>query len=257
MKFPFLLGGVPMDATSVRLRHHRAILAAFVALVSLTMVTAPAVAENTTSDSEQPAPELRKERVYFHCADDTMQYQNVAKRRGNMPSWDTAPPVGTTEEGAGCRYLEVNSATREAEWTGTFTGNLRHMTIITHRIPGAFEQFYMNGRPNGTWYEVTVDGYTCSFGVPRFDQELEDPEMDRIELTLAGFPYVKYQSEPGEGETVRNIRVRMFNYPHPLIGVGSEWLFDAADVDSGILFNTDDDAAIRSGFPIARFNCFG
>ena len=81
-------------------------------------------------------PKFRTQGVYFHCTGDTpVQNANYLASNGDSAthgSWDTSPPPGSVTDGEGCAAVDLGGASfggLDAVFEGTFTGNLRDMTV--------------------------------------------------------------------------------------------------------------------------------
>ena len=83
-------------------------------------------------------PTFREERVYFHCTGATKLYNaNYWSLQGHVTGWDTTPPSGSVQGGAGCGGLEYGGFTNAAydvAFGGTFTGNVRDLTVEIHQL---------------------------------------------------------------------------------------------------------------------------
>jgi hypothetical protein len=205
------------------------LLAALTGLLVVALVV-PAAAEHGG-----PHPTFRLEPTYFHCEGD-VKLQNVAVVQGQIPSWDATPPPGSVQEGHGCGFYDpllTNTGApgnMDGIWEGTFTGNLRNLTVELHRLlPAAGVTF-----PNRFNITVDVDGASRLAN----DNVVMTPEVSstgasqKLLFTLEGLGYA---SEDGDGEIERTIRlqVRSFNETQSL------WVFDTTEVPAGITFNPE------------------
>lgn len=81
-------------------------------------------------------PTFKTQTVYFHCTGDTPVYNvNWLQQVGASTAyarWDTSAPAGSVTDGEGCGGADAGWVTNEVYdpvYEGTFTGNLRDMTI--------------------------------------------------------------------------------------------------------------------------------
>ena len=84
-------------------------------------------------------PKFRSQKVYFHCTGETpVQQVNWLAALGgpeSYASWNTSPPAGSVSTGEGCGGADWGGASFDVldpVFQGTFTGNLRDMTVILH-----------------------------------------------------------------------------------------------------------------------------
>jgi hypothetical protein len=203
-------------------------------LLALLVAAPPALA---TSPTEPPA--LRTERVWFHCAGQ-VPVQNVPFATGQVPGWDTTAPTRSVQSGAGCGWYEnaggawlgPNRTTLDAEWEGTFRGNVDSLTVELHDV------HVSAARATGVFLAratLLVDGKehlnTGEGGDLRLTPVPSQTRLsERMTFTLAG---LDLDDEPGTGSTVRRYRLVL----RSLMEEQSAWVWDATEVPSGITFN--------------------
>lgn len=99
-----------------------------VASILVLLVAAPATATHGGIH-----PTFREERVYFHCTGPTKLYNaNYLVPNQSITRWNTFPPSGSLQGGAGCAGLDYglySNAAYDVAFGGTFTGNVRDMTV--------------------------------------------------------------------------------------------------------------------------------
>jgi hypothetical protein len=199
------------------------------AIAALVATAVPAVAQ-----TDPTAPTLRTEKVFFHCSGGSnVKLQNAEVAQGRIPTWDTKAPTTSFTAGGGCGHydniLSSTAATRptDAQWAGSFTGNLDRLTLELHRLlptQGAT-------RPNIVILEVLVDGALKFTGdVTLTPTTSSSGASQSAFVTLEGIGLAK---EPGDGAKVRQVQVNLASYNE----TQSAWVFDATEVPAGIVFN--------------------
>lgn len=178
------------------------------------------------------------ERVYWHCADDTIKVAN-ATSLNDVPTFDSEPPEGSVSEGAGCGALDTfltgasdDNPIYDAPFGGFWMpaagiSDLDRMTIRMHvidagtaRVDDSFH-FRAHVRVAGETLitresEFEVVPVPSSTGISREivltidDIGLQDLEFVDVKITL----YARYV------DTNQNI-----------------WVWDTIEVPSGIDFN--------------------
>jgi hypothetical protein len=211
------------------------------------------VAAGTATASTDTAPVFSSERVYFHCTGPTKATNANLAAGSAIPTWDTSAPTGSVSGGAGCgtadpAFLVDGTAEKptptnlDGVWSGTFTGNLRSITVEAHAIytgaarSGAF-QF-------GVTPVVFVDGKRM-VSDPATLRVTPVPSSTRasekITFTLAGLNLTEDldkdgKADAGPGTTKRTITVQLRNQFADVNGVVA-WVFDTTEVPSGLTFN--------------------
>lgn len=208
-------------------------------------------ADCTTEELDTRTRTVCTERVYFHCADDTVKLANVTSIGGQPPSFDTTPPDQSVADGAGCGALDTgltgasdDNPLYDAPFAGIWfppseseVTDLDSMTVRMHVIDAglarALDEFVFEAhlRVNGKVLiprdqELRVTPVPSETGLSReivFTVEgigLEDIEYAHVQLTLYG--YVDYNN--------------------------NAWVWDTTEVPSGIEFNpaTSEGLVIKS-----------
>ena len=204
-------------------------------------VAAPAVA-----DTAETPPTLRTERTWFHCAG-TAKVQNAEYAQRNVPSWTTAAPTQSVQQGAGCGYYEnagggylgPNETTLDSIWEGNFTGNLDSITVELHNIHASA------ARTGGTFKlraNLLVDGVDVldpdapQIEVVPVPSSTKLSEMLRFTVTGIGM-----RTEEGDGQRVRRIRLIV----RSLSEEQSAWVWDTTEVPAGLTFNPAAPEAVK------------
>jgi hypothetical protein len=200
-------------------------------------------------------PTLRTERTYFTCVGAT-KVQNVSMLQGQVPGWDTSAPTQSVQQGAGCGTADTaltNTSTvengQDGAWKGTFTGNLKDLTIEAHmidvgasRTDDVFPVLIWLIIDGNTWIERTtqldvplVRSSTGASGMLKFSitglgkiTNVLDSNGNVIDVKTQGLV-----TEDGDGTAVHEITLglRAFaDYP-------TAWVWDTTEVPSGITFN--------------------
>ncbi len=201
-------------------------------LAALSAILVLALAGPATADHGGIHPTLRTEQSFFHCVGDT-KVQNVSFYQGQVPSWNTTPPAGSVQAGHGCGYYEplITNALPvpfDAVWQGTFTGNLRDLTIELHRLLPAQGATV----PNRLTVAVLIDGEerlnNNNVTVTPVPSSNNASQSARITLTGLG-----YETEDADGTQQRTIRIQVGSWNE----TQSAWVFDSTEVPAGITFN--------------------
>lgn len=218
-------------------------------------------------------PKFRSQGVYFHCTGDTPLYQanwlSQAGASSAYATWDTSPPPGSVTDGNGCGALDpgwVSNEVYDAVFEGTFTGNLRDMTIRLHdfilnndRDAGVAQQLKIYAEVDGipifpggtpeTGYAgrtVTVtptrgnsgatDLFEFSVTNIGFAEEILDASGNVIDVETGGAAL-----EDGNGTMEHTLRILLginsFPGEEPQTTGNTIWVWDTTEVPSGITFN--------------------
>ncbi len=178
---------------------------------------------------KKAAPGFRTERTYFICVDG-MKLQNIPAAQGNYPDWGPAAPSASALDGAGCGHLE-NAAPSpiNAIWEGTFSGNLRAMSLELYIIDVGSARL-TNVFPVD--FTVAVDGEEI-FASGAVDMDVEyvnEMITSKMTFSLTGLPF---GSEPGLGTTERTIRIEA----DANRDMQAFWVWETTEVPAGITFN--------------------
>lgn len=231
-------------------------------LVSL--ISAAAIAVSTLPASathEGPHPTARTERTYVHCGGPT-KVENVNLFLSGRPSWNTTPPSASYTLGGGCGALDPGALRGgfpqaepiyDAVFRGTFTGNIRNLTIEAHNL------LLSRARSQETFtirLQIFVDGERImptsgpSLGIPvtpelsssglseKFlisvpdlgcTRDVFDEEGNLIDVVTGGL-----MRDHGDGQTVREVEVHLDSH---FTDRASAWVWDATEIPTGITFN--------------------
>lgn len=218
-------------------------------------------------------PKFRPQTVYFHCTGDTPLYQanwlSQAGASSAYATWDTSPPPGSVTDGNGCGAADagwVSNEAYDAVFEGTFSGNLRDMTIRLH-------DFVLNAdRDNGIPAQVRI--YAEIDGTPIFPGGTPDTGYtgrtvtvtptrgnsgltDLFEFSVTNIGFAKEivdasgnvtdvqtggaALEDGNGTREYTIRILVgldaFPGEEPQTTGSTVWVWDTTEVPSGITFN--------------------
>ena len=191
------------------------------------------------------APTLRSERTYFHCNGQTKLANVNYAAASALPSWNTTAPSQSVQAGAGCgwadnsgfRSTQAGNSVHDGAWKGTFTGNLKSLTVEVHSISAG------PGRAGGSQtFNATlfVDGVSmfglASDGRANRASVTVDPVVSSTQasasytFTITHLPFV---TEEGDGTQAREVVLNLAASSEPLMG----WVYDTTEVPSGITFN--------------------
>ena len=202
--------------------------------VALVVTALLAAATPAVASTDPAAPTLRTEKVFFHCSGGANnKLQNTEVAQGRIPTWNTTAPTTSFTAGGGCGHydniLSSSAATRptDAQWAGTFTGNLDRLTLELHRLlptSGA-------SLPNRITLEVLVDGVSEFTGPVNFTTTASS--SGAWHSTFITLDKIGLAKEPGDGTKARTVQVNVASFNE----TQSAWVFDASEVPAGIEFN--------------------
>ena len=243
------------------------------------LILSVALASSASATHGGIHPTFPTQGVFFHCTGDTPVYNvNWLQQVGATSAyarWDTSPPAGSVTTGEGCGGADAGWVTNpvyDPVFEGTFTGNLRDMTIRIH-------DFVLNSdRDPGVPVEMRI--YAEIDGVPLFPTGATEGGFegrafsvtptrtnsgltDRFEFSVTNIGTVKEvkdaagnvvdvrtggaAQEDGKGTIERTITIMLgldaFPGEEPQTTGGTVWVWDATEVPSGITFNPTDLAA--------------
>jgi hypothetical protein len=237
-------------------------------------------------------PTFSTRNVYFHCSGETKLYQanwlialaTTTNLYGGATAWNTTQPSQSVTEGAGCGAFDVGWSTNEiydAVFEGTFTGNLRDLTVRIHEFAsnqtrsGASKQLKIfaaiDGEPifpiggqEGTYEGRNVsvtptrvnsgatDLYEFSITNIGYAQDIFDSQGKPIDVETGGMAL-----EDGNGSTEHTLRLFIGGESAPLEGdppTGLQmWAWDTTEVPSGITFNPASLAAAKVAADLPNF----
>lgn len=231
-------------------------LARWLASVGMILVTAvPALATHGGIH-----PTFRSESVYFHCTGPTKLHTvNWQLGSGSVP-WNTTAPTQSYLSGAGCGapdtflYDTASDNPYDVTFRGTFTGNLRHLTVRLHnlilgrartvesttmavrlRIDG--EDYLPLGIGYGTQVDVIpVPSATGATELLEFSikdigtvTEIEDGQGNVIDVLTTGVA-----KEDGDGTSEHEVVLQFNPFYTPL---SNAFVWDATEIASGMTFN--------------------
>lgn len=238
-----------------------------VAMVAVLAIGGPAAATHGGVH-----PTFRTERVYFHCVGPT-KVQNANLVTDGPATWNATAPTQSVQEGAGCGYLDPGAARGanqqtiyDAPFVGTFTGNLRDLTVELHnlalsrartgsmfviRVRGSIDGTPIFPETAGQFVNVTpvpsstgasekmlftIKGLGCA-------SEVLDAEGNVVDVKTAGLA-----TEDGDGAAEHELVLTIDSYA---TNQASAWVYDTTEVPAGITFNppTEEAATVRVDNP--------
>ncbi|MGH2691351.1 MAG: hypothetical protein ACRDHM_02500 [Actinomycetota bacterium] len=215
-------------------------------------------------------PTFRSENVFFHCTGPT-KVQNVNYQlAGGSPSWNTSEPTQSYTQGGGCGTLDTflyvadPESVYDAAFKGTFTGNLRNMTVRLHnlllgrirttentqlaiRLLIDGEQYIPSvaSQPYGS--QVDVAPVLSSTGLSELLEfsitglgsatEVTDSQGNVIDIETTGLA-----TEDGDGTAEHEVVLTVTPFFTPY---SNAFVWDATEIASGISFNPPTLAAAR------------
>jgi hypothetical protein len=232
------------------------------AALSAGVLTAFVVLVPSSASAGPLDPQFRSERVYFHCSAPTKSGNVNLVADGSIPSWNTTEPESVTT-GAGCTTADVNAVAivvspqenpTDGVWRGTFTGNLKSLTVQAHcfmcvgtaRADGAGT---IGVRLKIDGEDITGDG-TVSHDVTAVDENSGITQLYEFSVTDIGFVEPNLDTN-GDGigdnpfgSVQHEITLTLEGYDAATNTFG-QWAYDTSEADSGITFNPATLAATR------------
>ena len=233
------------------------------AVIAVAAISAPALAAHGGIH-----PTFRTEDVFFHCTGPT-KAQNANHLLGSGPvPWNTSAPSQSYTQGAGCGVVDSvfyatdgGDSPYDAVFNGTFTGNLRSMTVKLHnlllgqvRVGGTTTlgvRLFIDGEPllSGEEWGAQADvvPVLSSTGLSEYLEfsitglgsatEIRDSQGNVIGVETSGLA-----TEDGVGTTVREISLVVTPFYTPY---NNAFVWDATEIASGIGFNPPTLAAAK------------
>jgi hypothetical protein len=199
------------------------------ALVSVGLVLALA-------DPASAVATFRTETVYFHCSGPTkVSNVNNAAADDAPTGWNTTAPTQSVQQGAGCGAIDIgavrNTGQVDAFFKGTFTGNLRDLTLRVHNL------LLSRARTTPT-LGVKISALEIDGALVVDNQAVNVTPVlsstgasESVELSVTG---IGLASEEGDGTTAHEITIYLDTDPSQ---TQSAWVWDTTEVPSGIVFN--------------------
>jgi hypothetical protein len=230
-------------------------------------------------------PTFKMSEVYFHCPGPTkLQAANYPARLAGAGSeyanWNAAAPNGSLQTGAGCGTAEPgfnSSSVYDAAFRGTFTGNLRSVTVRIHQAllgnvrPTAAETLRIVGDIDGSPIfpvegpptnrgRVTLTPVRGANGVVEFfeftitnlgyAEEVRDADGNVIEVKTGGVA-----TEDGDGTMEHQLTLLIGLQgglaPNASVAKVGAWTWDSTDAPGGLTFNppTSAQATVAADLP--------
>jgi hypothetical protein len=180
--------------------------------------------------AQEPVPTFRSERAYFNCSGD-VKLQNVALLNGELPSWDTTAP-GSATLGNGCGMYEnnLNQAGLNAEFKGTFTGNLDNLTVEMHNMGVSNDP--MDNKMRLIVQLVVDDEPLAETSAADFPTVRSSTGL--TEKVTYTFTELNFDDEIGDGTQVHQVYLAVRSSGTE---TQSAWVWDASEVPAGVTFN--------------------
>ena len=190
-------------------------------------------------------PDYIESPVYFHCTGDTKVGNIHAVADGMTVSWDENKPTASYQSGAGCGSADTfltgtadHNPIYDFTTAGYYTGNIDTVTIRLWAIEGAgraVKDFAVNLHLKINGEDVltrntpaTATAIPSSTGATRL-----------YEVTVTGVNLASQLDSTTEHEVVLTVYPQFANST----GGGIAWVYDAAEIDSGLVFNDTTPAA--------------
>ena len=213
-------------------------------LCAMVLFAAPASAGVDPVTGEW-TPDYVESPVYLHCTGDTKVGNLHSIADGMTVSWDANKPTASYQSGAGCGTADTaltgtsdHNPIYDFTVAGFYTGNIDTVTLRLWAIEGigrAFDEFTVE-------LHVKIDGEdvitreTPANAVPIASST---GAARLYEVTITGVDLSSQLDSTAEHEVVATV------YPIFADGTGGgvAWVYDAAEIDSGLVFNDTTPAA--------------
>lgn len=206
----------------------------------------------TTEPTPTPSPTAfvpiyTETQVYLHCNGDTKAGQVNWAANNTLPTWDTTKPATSYQAGGGCgnpdTYAEGtadHNPVYDFPFEGYYTGNINNMTIRLWAIDVAGSR---------ALEEFTVDLHVLIDGVPIIARgTVADAPMinSSTGLTRLYEVTITHINLSKESDHLAEHYVQVTPYVKYIDGSGVlAWVYDATEIDSGIVFNDTTPAITR------------
>ncbi len=220
------------------------LMALSMALGLVAAVAAPALAHHTP-EGEVFVPVYTETPVYLHCNGATKVSNLHALVDGANVSWDETKPTTSYTAGGGCgtadTFLEGTANQNPAydfPMTGYYTGNIKNITIRLWGIDAS------GSRAFNEWdvdLHLMIDGVDILARptvttVPMIESSTGLSRLYEVTITDIGL------SSKWDHEVEHEVQLTV--YPKYIDGSGVvAWVYDAAEIDSGLVFNDTTPAA--------------
>jgi hypothetical protein len=209
------------------------------AVAALMALSVPASAQTTIT------PTFRAEQTYFHCHGQTKLANAEYATASTLPSWNTTKPTASVTSGAGCGWADTSAlrspqagnSPHDGAWMGTFTGNLKSLTVEVHSISagpgraGGPQTFNATLFVDGvSMFGLAADGRANRAAVTVTPVVSSSQASSSYTFTIDRLPFA---TEDGDGTKTREIILNLAASSEPLMG----WVYDTSEVPSGITFN--------------------
>jgi hypothetical protein len=231
-------------------------------------------------------PTFKTSEVYFHCPGPTKvqavnYYTDAVAHMGSPYSgWNSAPPSGSLQTGAGCGAVDSWGTTSnfyDAAFRGSFSGNLRSVTVRIHQAllgnarPAAVVTLRLGGDIDGApifppgssqsdGRQVTVTPVRGANGAVElfeftitnlgYAEEVRDDAGNVIDVKTGGMA-----REDGDGTIEHQLTLLVGVHGGPIqdpsmAKVGA-WTWDSTDAPGGLTFNppTSAQATVAADLP--------
>jgi hypothetical protein len=196
----------------------------------------------SAAGAEAVPPSFRSERVYFHC-NGTTKAANVNSAQGVTATWNTTAPAASVTTGAGCGAADPTGlagtgmeSMYDAAFKGTFTGNVKSITVEAHMLLAGASQAAGNV---GFHARLAIDGTEVIPAANRLVRLVPTRSASgashMVRFSVTGLQQFT-EPEEGDGATERSYTLTLHSYyvdQNPVIG----WVYDTTEVPAGITFN--------------------
>jgi len=204
-------------------------------------------------------PTFRPEQVYFHCAGPAKVENANFQATGALSPWNTTPPAGSYQAGNGCGWLDpghTEGGINDANYAGTFTGNLKSITIEAHNL--LLSQVDANNIRRIT-IGLTIDGEPLLYNFVDMTPEISSTGLtEKFLISIPNLGCTKdvldangnvvnvltdgLATEDGDGSAVHQITLTLDS---TYSDRGGAWVQDATEIPSGITFNPSSLAQVK------------
>ena len=205
-----------------------------------------------TPEGEVFVPEYTETATYLHCNGGTKLSNAHATVDGVRVAFDTTKPTASYTSGAGCGTVDTffggtanHNPIYDFPIRGTYTGNINNITVrfwaIDFTASRALNEFTVDLHLVIDGTEIlarNADGSAVEAHAPAIASETGIARLYEVTITKVGLSSL-------EDHTMEH-EVEMTAYAKYIDGSGGlVWVYDAAEIDSGLVFNDTTPSAVK------------
>lgn len=217
---------------------------------SALLLAGPAMASHGPT-GEDFVPNLRQEKVYFHCTGTGKIHNSVAD---GPIRWNTTAPTASVQAGAGCAsidnglYGNNQVSVQDAHFDGTFDANLDTLTVEAHQtVVGPSRA----GGPVTFNVRLAVDGASV-FGASGRDVTMTATPSSSGATQSVKFTITNIGLLDELNDTEHTVLLSLSGgaflasaVVFPVRDTQTAWVYDTTEVPSGLTFNPTTPAPVK------------